>query len=161
MAYTRGAASASQSARTAMERERAEVERLYAEGRALAQTAKQLRQRNANIEAKLTEERDRLEDRRADLTATLADLERAQMDADAAIRDAEERAALIRELAFDQARVLAERAYATGYSRGKDHARAKHATIQRIMPGLPRQAPQKGITTNSTSGVTTRPQRSA
>jgi len=158
MSYTRGAASAAQTARAAVERERAEVERLYAEGRALAQTAKQLRQRNANIEAKVAEERDRLEDKRARLNQTLADLATAQKEADASIREAEERAGLIRELAFDQARALAERAYAAGYSRGKDHARAKHALIQRVMPHLTREAPQKGVSTRSTHGVTTRVQ---
>lgn len=156
MTYTRGIASATQAARAAAERERAEVERLYAEGRALAQTAKQLRQRNANLEAKVTEERERLEDKRARLAQTLADLATAQEEADATIREAEEKAGLIRELAFDQARALAERAYAAGYSRGKDHARAMHATIQRHMPRLTREAPRKGISTNSTHGVTTR-----
>jgi hypothetical protein len=134
MVYVRGAASASQAARTAAERERAEVERLYAEGRALAQNAKQLRQRNAAIEAKIAEERERLEDKRAILTQTLADLEAAQREADAAIREAEQNAGLIRELAFDQARSLAERAYRSGFDKGKDAARAKHAVLSKLTP---------------------------
>jgi len=155
MTYTRGAATAVQTARAAAERERAEVERLYAEGRALAQTAKQLRQRNANIEAKVAEEQERLEDRRARLEQTLTDLAQAQEEADAAILEAEKKAALIRELAFDQARALAERAYSAGYSRGKDHARARHATMQSVMPRRTRQAPQKGVSTNPQHGITT------
>lgn len=130
MSYVRGEAAAKE----AVERERAEVERLYAEGRALAQTAKKLRQRNANIEAKLAEERDKLEDRRATLTAALEDLVNAQAEADAAIRHAEEQAGIIRELAYDQARALAERAYKSGYDRGKDYARAQHATLRRYAP---------------------------
>jgi len=148
MSYVRGAATASQSARAAVERERLEVERLYAEGRALAQTASQLRQRNVNIEAKLTEERERLEDKRATLTRALADIEAAQVEADAAIKDAEDKAALIRELAFDQARALAERTYRHGSDKGRDYARAQHATLNRVMPTLMRRTRQSGVTTN-------------
>ena len=144
MNYVRGAASAKE----AVERERAEVERLYAEGRALAQTASQLRQRNANIEAKLAEERERLEDKRVRLTGALADLEQAQVDADTAIREAEDKAALIRELAFDQARALAERTYRHGYDKGKDYSRARHATLNRVMPTLMRRTRQSGVTTD-------------
>lgn len=130
MSYIRGASAAKE----AVDRERAEVERLYAEGRALAQTAKNLRQRNVNIEAKLAEERDKLEDKRATLTAALADIVTAQADADAAIRKAEEQAGIIRELACDQARALAERAYRHGYDKGKDYARAQHATLRKFVP---------------------------
>lgn len=134
MTYTRGTATAAQAARTAAEREREEVERLYAEGRKLANTAKQLRARNANLEARIAEEREALEDKRATLIETLADLDRAQTEADEAIKAATERAALIRELAFDQARALAERAYADGKERGKEYARAKHAVLGRYAP---------------------------
>ena len=146
MTYVRGAANASEASYAAIERGRAEAARLYAEGQQLTQTLKKLRERNANIEAKIAEENERLEDKRAHLNAALADLERAQTEADTAILDAEQKAALIRELAFDQARALAERAYATGYSRGKDHARAKHALLHKTMPGLTRAAPRKGVT---------------
>jgi hypothetical protein len=145
MTYTRGAASAAQAARTAADREHAEVERLYAEGRKLAQTAKTLRQRNANLEAKIAEERERLEDKRATLIETLADLDAAQAEADAAIRDAERNAALIRELAYDQARALAERAYRHGFDRGKDEARAKHAVLSKLAPKQPPRRPGKVI----------------
>jgi hypothetical protein len=146
--YVRGAATATQNARIAVERERADVERLYAEGRALAQTASQLRQRNVNIEAKLTEERERLEDKRATLTRALADIEAAQIEADAAIKEAEDKAALIRELAFDQARALAERTYRHGSDKGRDYARAKHATLNRVLPTLMRRTRQAGVTTD-------------
>ena len=134
MTYIRGEATAATAAKAAVERERAEVERLYAEGRALAQTAKKLRQRNANIEAKLAEERDKLEDKRATLTAALEDLVTAQAEADAAIREAEANAGTIRELAYDQARALAERAYRHGYDKGRDYARAQHAVLRRYVP---------------------------
>lgn len=134
MTYVRGAATASQSARAMSERERQEVERLYAEGRALAQTAKQLRIKNANLEAKVAEEQDRLEDKRATLTQALKDLEAAQAEADAAILEAEKNAALIRELAYDQARALCERAYVKGKRRGDDAARAKHAVLKKLTP---------------------------
>lgn len=144
MSYIRGASAAKE----AVERERAEVERLYAEGRALAQTAKQLRERNANIEAKLAEERERLQDRRATLTRTLADIEAAQAEADRAIRDAEQQAATIRELAYDQARALAERAYKSGYDKGRDYARAQHATLNKVLPTLMRRTRQAGVTTD-------------
>ena len=147
MAYQRGTASASLAARTAAEKERAEVERLYAEGRNLAQTSRGLRERNANIEAKIREERERLEDRRATLTQTLVDIEAAQIEADQAIRDAERNAALIRELAYDQARALAERAYRSGFDRGKDEARAKHAILCKLAPA-PKRAPAKVIDLN-------------
>lgn len=134
MAYKRGTATASLAARTAAEKERAEVERLYAEGRKLAQQAKTLRERNANIVAKIAEERERLEDKRATLTQTLVDIEAAQIEADRAIYEAEKNAATIRELAYDQARALAERAYRSGYERGKDMARAKHAVLTKLTP---------------------------
>lgn len=144
MTYVRGEAKAVEAARTAVERERAEVERLYAEGRKLAQTAKHLRQRNANIEAKLAEERDALEDKRARLTVTLQDLADAQAEADAAIREAEANAGTIRELAYDQARALAERAYRHGYDKGKDYARAQHAVLRKYTPKP--DGRRKGIT---------------
>lgn len=144
MSYTRGKASASLLARNAAEKERAEVERLYAEGRKLAQTAKGLRERNAKIEAKITEERERLEDKRAKLTQTLVDIETAQLEADLAVREAEQNAALIRELAYDQARALAERAYKSGLERGKDEARAKHAILSKLTPA-PKKQPAKII----------------
>lgn len=134
MTYTHGATTATEAAKAAVERERAEVERLYAEGRELAQTAKKLRQRNVNIEAKLAEERDKLEDKRATLTQALADIVNAQAEADAAIRKAEEQAGIISDLAFDQARALAERAYRSGYDKGKDFARAQHATLRKYTP---------------------------
>jgi predicted nucleic acid-binding Zn-ribbon protein len=146
--YVRGAASATQSARAAVERERAEVEKLYAEGRALAQTSKQLRERNARIEAKLTEERERLQDKRATLTQTLVDIEAAQIEADTAIKEAEDNATLIRELAFDQARALAERTYRHGSDKGKDYARAQHATLNKVLPTLMRRTRQAGVTTD-------------
>lgn len=134
MAYARGTATASQAARAAAEKERTEVERLYAEGRRLAQTAKQLRQRNTNIEARIEEERERLEDKRATLTQTLVDIEAAQIEADQAVYEAEANAALIRELAYDQARALAERAYRSGFDKGKDASRAKHALLSKLTP---------------------------
>lgn len=137
MAYTRGTATAAQQARLAADRERAEVERLYAEGRALAQTVKQLRTRNANLEARIRDETEALQDKRATLAQKLADLEAAQVEADAAIKLAEERASLIRELAFDQARAIAERAYSHGYRKGKDEARARHAVMARYAPRRP------------------------
>lgn len=144
MAYARGTATASQAARVAAEKERSEVERLYAEGRRLAQTAKQLRQRNTNIEARIEEERERLEDKRATLTQTLVDIEAAQIEADKAVYEAEQNAALIRELAYDQARALAERAYRSGFEKGKDAARAKHALLSRLTP-KPAPKPSKVI----------------
>lgn len=137
MSYVRGKAAAKE----AVEREQAEVERLYAEGRSLAQTAKKLRERNANIEAKLAEEREKLEDKRATLTETLRDVVNAQAEADAAIRKAEDQAGIIRELAFDQARALAERAYRHGYDKGKDYARAQHATLRKFVPAADGRRP--------------------
>lgn len=131
-------------AKTAVERERAEIKRLYEEGRKLSDTARKLRERNANIEAKLAEERERLEDKRAKLTQTLVDIEAAQIEADRAIREAEKNAATIRELAYDQARALAERAYRSGYDKGKDHARARHAVLQKYAPAP--DGRNKGVT---------------
>jgi hypothetical protein len=144
MAYTRGTASAVQAARTAADRERKEVEALYMEGRRLAQTAKTLRQKNANIEAAITEQTAILEDKRAKLTQALADLGAAQHEADEAIRQAEANAALIRELAYDQARALAERAYRSGIKKGDDAARAKHAILSKLTPA-PKPKPGKVI----------------
>jgi chromosome segregation ATPase len=133
-AYVRGAATTAKAARQAVERERAEVEQLYAEGRKLAQTAKQLRQRNANLEARIAEERERLEDKRATLNTTLLDLQAAQQEADNAIREAEANATTIRELAYDQARAITERAYRHGYDKGQDRARAQHAVLRKYTP---------------------------
>lgn len=144
--YVRGKAASLEAARAAVQSSRDEASRLYAEGKVLAETIQKLRERNANIEAKIADERDRLEDKRAGLTAALADLEAAQEEADAAITEAEDKASLIRELAYDQARAIAERTYDSAYSRGKDHAKAKHATICHVLPGIVRQRPRKGKT---------------
>ncbi|AXH44435.1 hypothetical protein PP353_gp59 [Arthrobacter phage Kumotta] len=145
MTYIRGAAEA----REAVERTRAEVERLYAEGRKLAQTLNQLRQRNNNIEARIAEQREQLEDKRATLTAKLADIQAAQAEADEAIREAEANAATIRELAYDQARALTERAYRHGYDKGQDYARAQHAVLRKYTPQPDGRRP----------GITNRPVR--
>lgn len=118
---------------------RAEAEQLRTEGRKLTETVKALRERNANLEAKIAEERERLEDKRATLTRALADLEAAQAEADTAIREAEHNAPLITELAYNQARALAERAYRSGYDKGRDRARAQHAVLSRLTPA-PRKA---------------------
>lgn len=134
MTYTRGQATAAQNARQTVERERAEVEALYAEGRKLAETSKHLRARNANIEARVAAETERLADKRAALVQALADLEAAQLEAETEIHEAERNAALIRELAYDQARAIAERAYRSGYDRGKDASRAKHAVLSKLVP---------------------------
>jgi chromosome segregation ATPase len=134
MTYTRGKIAEQQKARRAVEQHQQEIEALYAEGRRLAQTAKQLRQRNVNLEAKIETERERLEASRRTLTATLAGIETAQAEADAAIREAEARAGLIAELAADQARALAERAYASGHDKGEDLARAKHRLLGHMAP---------------------------
>ena len=132
--YVRGAATTALHARQAVERQLAETERLYAEGRKLATTIKELRQRNANIQAAIAEEQEKLEDKRATLTAKLADIQAAQAEADNAIREAEANAATIRELAYDQARAITERAYRHGYDKGQDRARAQHAILRKYTP---------------------------
>ena len=134
MTYTRGKIAEQQKARRAVEQQQQEIEALYAEGRRLAQTAKRLRQRNANIETTIADETAKLEAARAKLTATLTGIEAAQLEADAAIREAEARAGLIKELAADQARALAERAYASGHDKGEDLARAKHRLLGHLTP---------------------------
>lgn len=146
MTYVRGAATAVETSRAVIKAHREEAVKLYAEGQKLAETVRRLRERNANLENKIAEETERLEDRRATLQQALADLQQAQRDAQTEAEAAEDKAALIRELAHDQARALAERAYATGYSRGKDHARAKHALLHRVMPDHFKQKPQQGVT---------------
>lgn len=134
MTYVRGAATTAIEARQAVERQRVEIEQLYTEQKKLSQTIQKLRQRNANIEAKIADEREQLEDRRATLTQALNDIEAAKEQANAAIREAEANAATIRELAYDQARALTERAYRHGSDRGKDYARAQHAVLRKYTP---------------------------
>ena len=70
----------------------------------------------------------------ATLTAKLADIQAAQAEADNAIRVAEANAATIRELAYDQARAITERAYRHGYDKGQDRARAQHAILRKYTP---------------------------
>lgn len=130
MTYQHGIAKA----RKIVQQQQDEVTKLYAEGRKLANTANQLRKRNANIEQTIADETAKLETARAKLTATLAGIEAAQVEADLAIREAEARAAVIAELAADQARALAERAYASGFERGNDQARAKHHLLTNWAP---------------------------
>ena len=134
MTYTRTAAPPFEAGIVAVQRQEAELKRLYIEARNLGVTIKQVRQRNANIEAKLAEETDRLKDKQARLAQALADLKQAQKEADKTAEDAEDQAALMRELAHDQARALAERAYRTAYQRGKDEARAMHAVLNKYGP---------------------------
>jgi predicted nucleic acid-binding Zn-ribbon protein len=134
MTYTRGKTTELQKARAALEEQRQEIAALYAEGRKLTNTAAQLRQRNTNVEARITEERAKLEETRRTLTNTLASIEAAQLEADQAIREAEARAGLIAELAADQARALAERAYTSGHDKGEDLARARHRLLGHMTP---------------------------
>jgi len=132
--YTRAIAPPVDAGLAAVQRQESELKRLYIEARNLSVTIKQVQQRNANIEAKLSEERDRLKDKQARLNQALTDLKQAQKEADKTAEDAEDQAALIRELAHDQARALAERAYRTAYQRGKDEARAMHAVLNKYGP---------------------------
>ena len=134
MTYTRTATPPLEAGLVAVQRQESELKRLYIEARNLGVTIKQVRQRNANIEAKLAEETDRLKDKQARLAQALADLKQAQKEADKTAEEAEDQAALIRELAHDQARALAERAYRTAYQRGKDEARAMHAVLNKYGP---------------------------
>ena len=139
MVYVRTAAPVVEDGVAAVKRQEVELRNLYAEARALSVTIKQVKQRNANIEAKLTEERDRLKDKQARLAQALADLDLANAEATKAIEDAEDQASLIREIAFDQARALAERSYRSGIQEGKDYARAKHAVLGKFDPEVKRK----------------------
>ncbi len=118
--------------KTVME-QRKQALTLEAETRHLAGELKSLETRKQSWARKVAESREDLAEIRKLATEELAMLENAKYVARQEIIDAQREASLIKEMATEQARALAERAYRSGFERGKDIAKAKHAVFAKVM----------------------------
>jgi hypothetical protein len=106
---------------------------LDAEARHFAGELKSLETRKQSWARKVAESREDLAEIRKQATEELSMLENAKYVARQEIIDAQRQAALIKEMATDQARALSERAYRSGFERGKDIAKAKHAVFAKVL----------------------------
>lgn len=102
---------------------------LEQETKTLLKKLRALETRKKTWGAKLEASKADLNEIRKLATEELAVLENQKYLARQEIIDAQREATLIREMATEQARALAERAYRSGFDRGNDLAKAKHATF--------------------------------
>lgn len=125
----------------------------------LEQETKDLLKKLRSLETRKKTWAAKVEESKADLAEIrklaleeLAVLENHKYLARQEIIDAQREESLIREMATEQARALAERAYRSGFDRGKDIAKAKHATFAKVQ----RLSEQKALATEpgGRAGVT-------
>jgi len=106
---------------------------IEAETRRLAGELKSLETRKQTWAQKVADSRADLAEIRKQATEELAVLENEKHRARQEIIDAQKQSALIAEMATDQARALSERAYRSGFDRGRDIAKAKHAVFAKVL----------------------------